>query len=116
MFKKDKYSRHRMTLAKAMFFIAVFLALAAGAACLVMVLWNAILPDVAGVKPLNFWKAAGLLLLAKILFGGFRPGRWRRRHHWRKRWMAMSEEERREAKLRWKERCKRRNSEDEKGV
>jgi hypothetical protein len=61
---------------------------------------------------LNFWQAAGLLALAKILFGGFK-GRGRRRKHskekpWKK-WMNMNEEEREEAKQRWKEHCKKKS-------
>lgn len=39
----------------------------------VMLLWNAILPDVLGVKTITFWQAFGILILSKILFGGF-PG------------------------------------------
>ena len=51
-----------------------FIALGAG---VVMLLWNAILPDlIAGVGQLSYFKAMGLLILCKILFGGFkgRPG------------------------------------------
>jgi len=41
---------------------------------LVMLLWNAILPAVLGVGIITFWQALGILLLSKILFGGF-PGK-----------------------------------------
>ena len=34
-------------------------------------LWNALLPDILGVKAINYWQSLGLLLLSKILFGGF---------------------------------------------
>ena len=84
---------------------------------IVMFLWNNILTDVTNVKPLNFWKAAGLLVLAKILFGGF--GGWgsRRRHsrrkHWKSKWMNMNPEERRAAKSRWKEHCRKRDAKGE---
>lgn len=37
-------------------------------------LWNGVLVDVLGVKVISYWQALGLLILAKILFGGF-PGR-----------------------------------------
>ncbi|MBK6633344.1 MAG: hypothetical protein IPG38_02580 [Chitinophagaceae bacterium] len=40
----------------------------------VMSLWNAILPAVLGVKAISFIQALGILLLSKILFGGFRGG------------------------------------------
>lgn len=79
----------------------------------VMLLWNAILPEVTGVRPLNFWQALGLLLLCRILFGGFRyrgrkATRWRqKRAAWREKWMNMSEEERAAFREQWRERCHR---------
>jgi Ca2+/H+ antiporter, TMEM165/GDT1 family len=62
-----------------------------------MRLWNWLMPGVFGWHPITFWQALGLLVLSKILFGGFRggPGRhayWRRRM--RGRWEQMSPEER----------------------
>ncbi len=49
---------------------------------LLMLLWNALMPDLFGLPELDFLQAMGLLLLSRILFGG-RPlvprGRWRRR-------------------------------------
>ncbi len=114
MFEKNKYSSRRFHPLKVLFFIAVFIAIASALSWLVMYLWNTILVDVAGVKPLNFWKAAGLLVLAKILFGGFRGKKapWKNPRHkqWRNKWMSMNDEERQEAKARWKEHCKRRES------
>jgi len=62
----------------------------------VMSLWNWILPGVVGWHPITYWQALGLLVLSKILFGGFRgPGRhmyWRRRMM--ERWEHMTPEER----------------------
>lgn len=75
----------------------------------VMLLWNAIIPGLSGWAALTYWKAMGLLVLCKILFGGFpakrhghgRPGwahhRARMRMAW---WRNLSEEEREQ----WKER------------
>lgn len=40
----------------------------------VYALWNGVLIEVVGVKAITYWQALGLLVLAKILFGGF-PGR-----------------------------------------
>ena len=65
----------------------------------VMSLWNWIIPSVVGWHPVTYWQALGLLVLSRILFGGFRgrPGRhmpWRRRM--RKRWEQMTPEEREE--------------------
>jgi hypothetical protein len=40
----------------------------------VMSLWNSLMPPLFGLRLINFWQAVGLLLLSKILFGGFRGG------------------------------------------
>ena len=77
----------------------------------VMLLWNAILPTVLGVASLNFWQAVGLLVLCRILFGGFRgggPGGRGRPAYWREKWQHMSEEDRARFKEAWRERCKKR--------
>jgi hypothetical protein len=37
-------------------------------------LWNGVLTEVVGVKTVTYWQALGILVLARILFGGF-PGR-----------------------------------------
>lgn len=60
-------------------------------------LWNALLPAIFGWHTITFWQALGLLVLSKILFGGFhRHGggrdRWRRRM--KERWEQMTPEER----------------------
>lgn len=44
----------------------------------VMLLWNALLPEILGVKAISFWQAMGILVLSKILFGGFRGGGFRK--------------------------------------
>lgn len=66
--------------------------------CAVMLLWNALLPRIAGLPALNFWEAAGLLLLGRLLFGG--PGwpGWHQSHKnpFREKWLAMNDEERKE--------------------
>jgi hypothetical protein len=63
----------------------------------VMGLWNWLMPALFGLHAITFWQAVGLLVLSKILFGGFRggPGRgmhWRGR--WREKWEQMTPEER----------------------
>ncbi len=40
----------------------------------VMLLWNWLMPDLFGLKPLGYWKAWGLLVLCWILFKGIRFG------------------------------------------
>ncbi len=37
----------------------------------VMWLWNWLLPEIAGLKPIGFMQGAGLVVLCKILFGNF---------------------------------------------
>ena len=75
----------------------------------VMSLWNAILPEVLGVKAVSFAQALGILLLSKILFGGFRGG-WRGGgREWKQKmkakWDTMTPEERNQFKSEWKNRC-----------
>jgi Ca2+/H+ antiporter, TMEM165/GDT1 family len=69
---------------------------------IVMLLWNGILPAVLHVSAITFWQAAGILLLAKILFGGFRGKRamgcgWRRKAMYMK-WQNMTPEEKEQFK------------------
>ena len=71
---------------------------AAVLAAVVMVLWNWIMPGLYfGIGSLDYWHALGLLVLSRILFGGFHGrGHWHREHHrqhWEK-WQAMTTEER----------------------
>ncbi|BDU74000.1 hypothetical protein [Mesoterricola silvestris] len=63
----------------------------------VMALWNGIMPMTFGLKAIGFWQGLGLLVLSRILFGGFHRshgGAWHRRHHLMRRWEAMTPEER----------------------
>ena len=39
-----------------------------------MWLWNWLMPDLFGLGVINFWQGVGLILLAKILFGGMGGG------------------------------------------
>jgi hypothetical protein len=77
--------------------IAFFGVLAVAAVSfVVMSLWNILMPSIFAVRAISFWQALGLLILSKLLFGGFRsyPGgpRWRRRMI--ERWEKMTPEER----------------------
>lgn len=51
--------------------IPIFLAVLAAGAAVVMLLWNWLIPAIVGWSAIGFWQAAGLLVLCKILFGGF---------------------------------------------
>jgi hypothetical protein len=55
---------------------ALMLGLVAVLGLVVMLLWNGIVPGVfAGARTLDYRHALGLLVLSRILFGGFRGGR-----------------------------------------
>lgn len=78
----------------------------------VMGLWNAILPAVLGVKTISFIQALGILLLSKILFGGFggsrHRGGWRNKGKWmemKDKFAQMTPEEREKFKTEWKNKC-----------
>ena len=74
-------------------------ALAAGA---VMVLWNTVVTTALnGAHALDYLHALGLLILCRLLFGGFRGrGFGNRRGQWEK-WQAMTPEEREALSRRW---------------
>lgn len=73
---------------------------------IVMTVWNKVLPDVIHVETINFWQAAGIFLLCKILFGFGGMGRFgRNKMHFRARMEEkikdMSPEERERFKNRF---------------
>jgi Ca2+/H+ antiporter, TMEM165/GDT1 family len=105
-----KRGKFKMAILLPIFFIGAILLFGA----IVMFLWNNILPAVIGVRTITFIQALGILLLSKILFGGFgRRGGWHREKHmqwrnkWREKWSAMTPEEREKFKAEWKNRCGR---------
>jgi hypothetical protein len=63
-------------------------------------LWNWLMPSIFGLRLITFWEGVGLVVLGKLLFGGFHKhghghnGRraWKRKM--RSRWAAMTPEER----------------------
>jgi hypothetical protein len=101
--------RRRFNERRILFFIligAAAIVLFTGA---VMLLWNNILAGVLKISTITFPQALGILVLSKILFGGFRGG-WRgNRHHWKHgmqdKWATMSPEERIKFKEQWQKRC-----------
>lgn len=76
---------------------------------IVMLLWNALLPELFHFPVITFWQALGLLILTKLLFGGFRGG-GPRGGHWKdkmmQRWMNMTPEEREKFQQNWGGRCR----------
>jgi len=90
--------------------IAIFAVIAVGAlSFIVMSLWNALLPEIFSVRAITFWQAVGLLVLSKLLFGGFRPyrGRGRWGHRMADRWSKMTPEERERFKQGMRYGCRR---------
>jgi hypothetical protein len=74
----------------------------------VMSLWNWLAPAVLGLHAITYWQALGVLILSKILFGGFRGGpghggHWRRRME--ERWRQMTPEEREKFRQGMASRC-----------
>jgi len=84
------------------------LAALAALSFVVMHLWNWLGPVLFGWRAITFWQAAGVLILSKILFGGFR-GRPGHGMHWRRRmmerWEQMSPEEREKFREGMRGRC-----------
>lgn len=102
----------KLWIKKAPMIILFIIAATLGFGLIVMGLWNAILPAVLGVKAVSFGQALGILVLSKILFGGFGGGRgrhWRGGPAWREkmkqRWDNMTPEEKEKFKAGWKNRC-----------
>jgi hypothetical protein len=74
----------------------------------VMRLWNWLMPALFGWHFISFWQALGLLILSKILFGGFRGGAhrdWNWRRRMMERWEQMTPEEREKFRGTMRGRC-----------
>lgn len=95
------------------FFFLVPIVILFGLTFVVMWLWNAILPETIYVNTITYWQAMGILILSKILFGGFskcgnhRPNFKKRRLI--NKMKNMSPEERLKFKEAWKCRFYNRN-------
>ncbi len=59
-----------------------------------MYLWNWLVPTLFHGPIITFWQTIGLIVLSKILFGGFKGkgGRWGGRHNMREHWKRKMEE------------------------
>jgi hypothetical protein len=91
-------------------FLAAVIAFVALVSLVVMSLWNGLIPSLFRGPTLQYWQAVGLLVLSRILFGGFRGrpgwhghGRWR--GHLASKWESMTPEERERLRARLKHRC-----------
>lgn len=92
-------------------FTLLALVIAGALGYVVMLLWNQVLAVViSGVSLIGFWQALGLLLLSKILFGGFsgrcggKGGHWK--NEMKEKWQGMTPEEREKIKQEWRNRCR----------
>ena len=90
------------------FFFIIPIIILFAISALVMFLWNELLPEIVGVKAISYWQAMGILILSKILFGGFtgckkgpRNMREQRLHH---KLQKMTPEEKEIFKAKWKQR------------
>jgi hypothetical protein len=75
----------------------LFVAVLVGSGFVVMGLWNWLMPALFGLKLIGYWQAVGLIILSRILFGGFRRSGGRggyRRYRMGERWKQRTPEER----------------------
>lgn len=105
-------TRHRVSRAVrfAVFAVPAAVLFLALAGYVVMSLWNWLMPALFGWRLITFWQAVGILILSKILFGGFRGGRgYGRNRYWRRRmmerWAQMTPEEREKFREGMRARC-----------
>ena len=88
--------------------IGIVLAMCAVGGVAVMLLWNALLPGIFALPQISYLQAVGLLILARLLFGGIGGPHAARRgagadgrlfnhgNKLREKWLNMSEDERKE--------------------
>src|SRR5215207_2516994 len=92
--RSDSAMKRRRTL-KILRLVGIGLVALAVFGLVVMSLWNWLMPELFGLRPITFWQAWGVLILSRILFGSFSGNRHDR--HWRARlidrWEQMSPEE-----------------------
>ncbi len=76
---------------------------------IVLHLWNWLLPTIFGWRQITFWQALGMLVLCRILFGGFgsrghsrSDARGRIKERMAERWEKMTPEERERARQSWR--------------
>lgn len=91
-------------------FVLVPLAILFVVTAIVMWLWNGILPEIVGVKTITYWQAMGILVLSKILFGGFSGCKGRRggpTGNFKEKLKRMSPEQRDKFRKMWKQKCQK---------
>jgi hypothetical protein len=100
--RTNRFLRVLRFLPFAILFLAVF-------TYVVMRLWNWLTPALFGWHVITYWQALGILVLSKILFGGFRGRRpgpdWRWRGRMMEHWDKMTPEEREKFRESMRARC-----------
>ncbi len=97
---------------KGLIFLVVIVAIAFGVVLGTLYLWNWLVPTLFSGPLIDFWQAAGLLLLSKIFLWGFSgkcrchssansSGPWK--HYWKQKWGNMPPEDRERFKQKMKE-------------
>lgn len=71
---RKKNMRKNMKKSKKALFALAFVAVFAAAIAVVMLLWNLLIPSIIGWSAINYWQAAGLMILCRLLFSGFGRG------------------------------------------
>ena len=88
----------RHWIGKAFKIAAFVIVLIAAVGFVVMQLWNGLMPGLFGWPSISYLQALGILILSRILFGGFRGRGGGAGWHWRRRmlerWEQMTPEER----------------------
>jgi hypothetical protein len=60
-----------------------------------LLLWNRLAPSIFHLREITFFEAIGLLILCRVLFGGFRGwGSAMRKARWVRGWKELTPEER----------------------
>ncbi len=77
--RMENYVKEKVKKIVKVIFIVIFGAIAISALALlfgyvVMLLWNWLMPGIFGLGTVTFWQAVGIVILAKLLFGGFGGG------------------------------------------
>lgn len=87
MFHSDKPKSERSRLYLVTVHIVLGLLLAATLTLVlgyvVMLLWNALMPDIFSLPRVSYWQGVGMFLLARVLAGGFGHGKSGHAHHGR---------------------------------
>lgn len=104
--------RRSFRVAKAVKVVMIIAVVLAVLGFVTMRLWNWLVPALFTGPTVGYWQALGLLLLARLLFGGLRHhhgpggfGPWGRHHgwhQWRERWEQMTPEEQEQLRARFR--------------